>query len=63
MNHTIKTYGAIINLDYFHQPAQECKKILNKIIQNMKVEGFYIAKRIFAMTTIQIKSMSVVKPE
>ena len=55
MNHTNKTYGVIINLDYFHQPAQECKNIWNKIIQNMKVEGFCFDKRMFVMTTTQNK--------
>lgn len=56
MNQTIKTYGVIINLDYSHQPFNECKVIWKKIVQCMRHEGFHIDKRMFLMTTVQGKN-------
>jgi len=53
MNQTIKTYGVMINLDYAHQPVNECKAIWGKIVQNMQKEDFHIDKRMFTMTTFQ----------
>ena len=53
MNQSIKTYGVMINLDYAHQPINECKAIWDKIVQNMQKEDFHIDKRMFTMITFQ----------
>lgn len=53
MNQAIKTYGVVINLDYSHQPFNECKAIWRKIVHNMQQEDFHVDKRMFLITTIQ----------
>lgn len=51
MNNIIRTYGVVINMDYYHQPTKECKKIWNNIVQSMLCAGFHFDKRMFLMTT------------
>jgi len=51
MNHLIKTYGIVINLDYSHQSKEECRIIWDKIVHNMLLYDFHSDKRMFIMTT------------
>ena len=53
MNQAIKTYGVMINLDYAHQPVNECKAIWGNIVQSMQKEDFHIDKRMFTITTFE----------
>ncbi|MCW8928722.1 MAG: hypothetical protein OQL19_00610 [Gammaproteobacteria bacterium] len=60
MNNTIRTYGIIINMDYFHQSENKCREIWNDIIRSMRIAGFHFDKRMFLMTT-QLDKQSVCK--
>lgn len=51
MNQLIKTYGIMINLDYTHQPKEECHAIWKKIVESMLLYGFHTDKRMFIMKT------------
>lgn len=57
MNQQMKTYGVMINLDYSHQPFNECQLIWQKIVKKMQQEHFHVDKRMFLITTFQEKEV------